>query len=79
MAYAPKPIKLTSRAAIAGEKAPQPFVVVGDSPSASLTVIGGAKKAAHINNASVPFADLTAAANAYNALLAAMQAAGQMA
>lgn len=46
---------------------------------ATTTTLGVVKQAAHIANATVPFADLTAAANAYNALLAAMQTAGQMA
>jgi hypothetical protein len=57
-------------------------VSVGELAAASAattTTLGTVKQAAHIANAAVPFADLTAAANAYNALLAAMQAAGQMA
>lgn len=55
--------------------------IIGGSsvPAATTTTFGTVKQAAHIANAAVPFADLTAAANAYNALLAAMQAAGQMA
>jgi len=51
----------------------------GSIPTATTTVAGTVKQATHIANAAVPFADLTAAANAYNALLAALQAAGQMA
>jgi hypothetical protein len=47
--------------------------------AATTTTAGTVKQAAHIANATVPFADLTAAANAYNALLAALQTAGQMA
>lgn len=46
---------------------------------ATTTTLGVVKQAAHIANTAVPFPDLTTAANAYNALLAALQAAGQMA
>lgn len=47
--------------------------------TATTTTPGTVKQAAHIANVAVPFADLTAAANAYNSLLAALQDAGQMA
>lgn len=47
--------------------------------TATTTTAGTVKQAAHIADAAVPFADLTAAANAYNALLAALQTAGLMA
>jgi hypothetical protein len=46
---------------------------------ATTTTLGVVKQAAHIANSAVPFADLTAAANAYNALLAGLQTAGLMA
>ncbi len=48
-------------------------------PEATTTTFGTVKQAAHIANSTVPFADLTAAANAHNALLAALQTAGLMA
>lgn len=51
----------------------------GALSTATTTTPGTVKQAAHIANVTVPFADLTAAANAYNALLAALQLAGQMA
>jgi hypothetical protein len=65
----------------AGVSIAQVGAIIGSSgvPAASTTTAGIVKQAAHIANAAVPFADLTAAANAYNALLAAMQTAGQMA
>lgn len=47
-------------------------------PAATTTVAGVVKEAAHIAPVTVPFADLTAAANAYNALLTNLIAAGQM-
>ena len=50
----------------------------GGTP-ATTAAYGVVKQSAHIANAAVPFADLTAAANAYNALLAALQTAGLMA
>jgi hypothetical protein len=48
-------------------------------PAASTSTAGIAKQAAHIANAASPFASLTVAADAYNALLAALQTAGIMA
>jgi hypothetical protein len=55
--------------------------LVGGStvPNATTATAGIVKQAAHIANSAVPFADLTAAANAHNALLAALQTAGLMA
>jgi predicted RNase H-like nuclease (RuvC/YqgF family) len=47
-------------------------------PAATLTVNGTVKKAALVPVATVPFADLTAAANAYNALRTALINAGVM-
>ena len=46
---------------------------------ATTATAGVVKQAIHIANSAVPFADLTAAANAHNALLAALQTAGVMA
>ena len=48
-------------------------------PEATTTVEGTVKQAANVPAAAVPFADLTAAANAYNALRTALINAGQMA
>jgi hypothetical protein len=55
--------------------------LVGGStvPASTTATAGVAKQAVHIANVTVPFADLTAAANAYNALLAGLQSAGLMA
>ena len=55
--------------------------LVGGStvPASTTTVAGIALQAAYIADATSPFASLTAAADAYNALLAALQAAGLMA
>jgi hypothetical protein len=54
-------------------------VLSGDASSAATaTTNGTVKQAANIAAVSVPFADLTAAANAHNALLAAMKTAGLM-
>jgi hypothetical protein len=53
--------------------------ITGSIPTATTTTAGTVKQTAHIANVTVPFADLTAAANAYNALLAALQLSGQMA
>jgi hypothetical protein len=50
-----------------------------NAPVATETTFGVVKQSANVADAAVPFADLTAAANAYNALLAALQAAGLMA
>lgn len=47
--------------------------------AATTTTLGVVKQSAFIANATSPFASLTAAADAYNALLAALQAAGLMA
>lgn len=46
------------------------------APLASTTVAGIVKKAAAVPAAAVPFADLTAAANAYNALRTSLINAG---
>jgi len=48
-------------------------------PNSSTATAGIAKQAVHIANVAVPFADLTAAANSFNGLLAALQTAGLMA
>jgi len=47
--------------------------------AATLTVNGTVKKAAFVAAAPVPFADLTAAANAYNALRTSLINAGHLA
>ena len=52
---------------------------VGAAPAASLTVAGTVKKGAFVSAAAVPFADLTAAANAYNALRTSLINAGVLA
>ena len=58
---------------------PVSSVLAGDTGSAATaTTNGTVKQAANIAAVSVPFADLTAAANAHNALLAAMKTAGLM-
>lgn len=48
-------------------------------PEATTTTEGTVKQAAFIDSVAVPFADLTAAATAHNALLTALKAAGVMA
>lgn len=48
-------------------------------PEATTTVEGTVKQAANVAAAAVPFADLTAAANAYNALRTSLINAGIMA
>lgn len=48
-------------------------------PEATTTVEGTVKQAVNVPAAAVPFADLTAAANAYNALRTALINSGQMA
>lgn len=55
--------------------------LVGGStvPAATTATAGIVKQSTHIAAATVPFADLSAAATAYNALLTAMQTAGLMA
>lgn len=47
-------------------------------PAATTTTAGVVKQAAFIAQVAVPFADLTAAANAHNALLTALKNAGVM-
>lgn len=49
---------------------------VPSAPVATATVAGTVKKAATVAAAAVPFADLTAAANAYNALRTSLINAG---
>lgn len=51
---------------------------VAAGPAATTTTAGTVKKAANVPAAAVPFADLTAAANAYNALRTALINAGIM-
>ena len=80
MAPAPKPIVLTQRAAVAGEPAPQPFVVVGTVPAsavapATTTTNGTVKKAATVAPATVT-ADATSAATQLNALIVSLRNAG---
>lgn len=80
MASAPKPIVVTQRAAVAGERAPEPFVIVGTLPPAAVaaattTVAGTVKKAATVANATVA-ADGTSAGNTVNALITALRTAG---
>lgn len=55
--------------------------IIGGSnvPNATTSTAGVVKQAIHIANAAVPFADLTAAATAYNNLLTALQNANLMA
>lgn len=69
---APKPIKLTqeSTGSYSGP-APKPFVVVGTIPG---TVVSTAAPAA----AAVPFANLTDAANSFNALRTALITSGAL-
>ena len=69
------PVSLTSGSA-QGSFAPVPLVVVGGTPAASTTVRGGVLKVSAPAAAAVPFADLTAAANAYNAMRTALINAG---
>jgi hypothetical protein len=70
MAIASKPIKLTqvSAGSYTGPT-PKPYLVVGTVPSGFTSAVAPAA-------ASVPFADLTAAANAYNALRTALITSG---
>ncbi len=87
MAYDPKPVSITQveAGAYTGDWTPEPLLVVGDLPVGSIpiatTLLPGAllKRGAAIANVAVPFADLTAAANAHNALLAQLRAAGVIA
>lgn len=51
----------------------------GALPSATTTTTGAVKQAAFVAAAAVPFADLTAAANAFNALRTALINAGVLA
>lgn len=75
MAYAGKPISLTSGTAPVGIS-PEPFVVVGGTPAATTTVRGSVLKQTAPAAAAVPFANLTDAANSYNALRTALINAG---
>ena len=59
---AAKPVVLTQRAAVAGEPAPQPLVVVGDFPSTALTVVPAS------------FADLAAVRTYLNTLVTQLKA-----
>lgn len=59
-------------------------VTIGEIGAATVTpattaAFGTVKQVVHIANVAVPFADLTAAANSFNGLLAALQTAGVMA
>lgn len=69
----PKPVTFTQTATNPSRTTPQPMVIVGKLPTGSITP--GTAPAA----APVPFADLTAAANAYNALRTALINAGVLA
>lgn len=76
---APKPVKLTQRAAVAGEPAPQPLDIVGSVPAAALpaattSVAGVVKKAA--SQATFAGADLAALKVELNAWYAKLQTAG---
>ena len=53
--------------------------VAGALPEASLTVEGTVKQGAAVANGAVPFADLTAASNKVNELLASLRTAGVIA
>ncbi len=75
MAYVGKPVTLTA-GTNPGNTAPQPLIVVGGLPAATSTVNGGVKRIAAPAAAPVPFADLTAAANSFNALRTALISAG---
>lgn len=81
------PSYLVSAAAVADDgqskQLPQTLLLSealsGDTTAAATdTSLGTVKQAANIAAVAVPFADLTAAANAHNALLAALKAAGVM-
>lgn len=51
---------------------PDPLFLVGGLPAATSTTNGGVKQVSAPAAAAVPFADLTAAANAYNAMRTAL-------
>lgn len=76
---APKPVVLTQRAAVSGEPAPQPLVVVGTAPeglvpAATTAVRGTVKKAAA--QATFAGADITALKVELNAWYVKLQTAG---
>jgi hypothetical protein len=73
MAYAPEPIRFVGQQASEGRYLAEPYIIVGKIPAGAITA--GTAPAA----APVPFADLTAAANAYNALRTALINAGILA
>lgn len=75
----PRPIKLTQRAAIAGERAPEPLVVVGTIPGAGVAAAttanaGVVKRAA--TQADFAGADVAALKVELNAFLAKLKTAG---
>lgn len=79
MALAPKPIAVTQRAAVSGEPAPEPLVIVGAVPATALpaattSTAGVVKKAA--SQATFAGADITALKVELNAWYAKLQTAG---
>lgn len=70
MAYASQPVKFTGQQASDGKYPAQPLILVGKIPSAALTAVAAPAAAA------VPFANLTDAANSFNALRTALINAG---
>jgi hypothetical protein len=75
MAYAGIPVQFVSGTAPTGV-APESLLLVGGTPAATTTARGGVLKQTAPAAAAVPFADLTAAANSFNALRAALISAG---
>lgn len=69
-----KPMSLTAPNAANTRYTPKPYA--GAMPAATTTVRGSVLRQAAPAAAPVPFADLTAAANAYNALRTALINAG---
>lgn len=74
----PRPVVITTRAAIAGELAPEPIVAVGGLAAATASVAGGVKRGVAVANIT-PAADGTTAGTALNALLASLRTAGVIA
>lgn len=89
VAYArPKVVGFVADTGYTSGKGPQPELLhvdtayplpVGSVAAATLATAGAVKQAANVAAVSVPFADLTAAANAFNAMRTAFVNAGQMA
>ena len=69
------PVVLTVRAAVAGERAPEPITVVGGLPASTTTLRGGVTKAAVVAPATVA-ADGTSAGTQLNLLILSLRAAG---